>query len=79
MALSRLVVTFGANEAWDIVGDDSSIAQQYSNIKEVLESLDGTRPKFFEFIGMRNMADRTTETMLIRIEDIKGVDLQEAK
>ena len=80
MALSRLLISFGASESWDIVGDDGEIAEQYRNIKEALEAPDdGTRQKFFEFVGMRNLADRVSETMLIRIENIKGVDLQEPK
>ncbi len=78
MSMSRLVVSFGANEQWDITGDEESMQEQYGQLKAVLQSVDGTHDRFFELSGFRNLADRKSEQFLVRVEDIKGVDIQES-
>ncbi len=77
MSMSRLVVAFGANEQWDITGSEEDLHAQYTAIHEALEATDGTGKKFFEFIGLRNLADRNPEQMILRLDEIRGVDVQE--
>lgn len=77
MTISRIVVAFGANEQWDIVGDSGMMNEQYSALVEALQAVDGISDRCFELEGFRNSADRKSERLLVRVEDIKGVDIQE--
>lgn len=78
MATSRLLVSFGANEAWDITGDEESVREQYDELKAVLGAVDGIHSRFFELTGFRNLADRKAERFIVRLDDVKAVDIQEA-
>lgn len=77
MAVSRLVITFGASETWDITGEDGAMRDYYDEIKHCLESVDGTGNRFVEVIGFSNRAGRSSESLLVKLEDIRGVSLQE--
>lgn len=77
MAIGRLLVSFGANEAWDITGEAELVCEQYDELVAVLQAVDGVHDRFFELVGFRNLADRKPERFVIRVDDIKGVDFQE--
>ena len=77
MAMSRIVVSFGSSEQWDITGEHGDMWDQYAKLKRVVQAIDGTGERFFELTGFRNLADRKAEAFVIRVEDIKGVDIQE--
>lgn len=77
MAMARLIVSFSGQEQWDITGDHESMREQYGALRTVLQAVDGIHDRFFELTGFRNLADRKAEQFLIRVEDIKAVDIQE--
>lgn len=78
MAMSRIVVSFGSSEQWDITGEEGSMREQYDELKALLHlQVDGVHARFFELTGFRNSADRKSEQFIVRVEDIKGVDIQE--
>lgn len=77
MSTARLVVAFGGQEQWDITGDRESMLEQYRELSDILQAVDGVHDKFFELTGFRNQADRKPERFIARVEDIRGVDLQE--
>ncbi len=75
--MSRLVVSFGGQEQWDITGDEESMQEQYNELKGILQAVDGVHDRFFELTGFRNSADRKAESFLVCVEEIKGLDIQE--
>lgn len=77
MSMNRLCISFGGHEQWDIMGSEDSIREQYDSVCQALEATDGIGKKFFEFIGLRNLADRKSESMAIRLDEIRAVDIQE--
>lgn len=77
MATSRLIVAFGTSEQWSIAGEQTTLRDQYTVLRDMLQEVDGVHPRFFELTGFRDLGDRNAEQFIVRLEDIKGVDLQE--
>jgi hypothetical protein len=77
MAMSRIVVAFGGSEQWDITGERDDMWSRYADLRDVLQQVDGIHPPFYELDGFRNLADRKNESFIVRLADIKGVDIQE--
>lgn len=77
MAMSRIVVSFGGSEQWDITGEKEAMHEQYRGLLAVLGLPGGVEHPFFELTGFRNLADRKAEQMVIRLDQINGVDIQE--
>lgn len=77
MATARLVISFGSAEQWSLAGEETALRAQYAALQIVLQEVDGIHPRFFELTGFRDTADRKSEQFIVRVEDIKAVDLQE--
>lgn len=77
MSTARLLVSFGGDVGWDITGDEESMRDQYNRLVAVLQSIDGVHDRFFELTGFLNRADRKAESFVVRVDEIKAVDIQE--
>lgn len=77
MSTARLLVSFGGQEAWDIIGDEESMREQYNRLVAVLQSVDGIHGRFFELTGFQNRANRRADSFVVRVDEIKAVDIQE--
>ncbi|KKN54690.1 hypothetical protein LCGC14_0589590 [marine sediment metagenome] len=77
MATARIIIAFDSSQQWSVAGEETAIREQYEALRGVLQEVDGVHPRFFELTGFRDLADRKPEQFIVRVEDIKAVDLQE--